>query len=98
MTDWMDFAACGTQPSAWWTEKPRDGYWGSGRNATAIDICEGCPVARDCLLWTLRAEGAADGERRWGIAGATTPEQRARLASQAGVGRRRAAVDRKAVS
>lgn len=73
---WQDDAACvGKDPDAWFPD-PSD----IRGTENAISVCNGCPVRSQCLELALTAE--ADGAARFGIFGAKTPVQRARMANK----------------
>jgi WhiB family redox-sensing transcriptional regulator len=73
--EWMADAKCLTvgDPDDWFTDANQ------GRDSThpaqreAIKTCRACPVAEKCLMLAL-------GRReRWGVWGATTPNQRRKI-------------------
>ena len=66
--DWMKSAICKNEPI--------EIFFGTDHRL-AIQMCKRCPVARDCLDYTLRYESKV----RWrsGTSGGLTPEQRGDL-------------------
>lgn len=44
--------------------------------ATAIKLCRGCPIQRDCLEVAMTAEGGTPVSNRFGIFGGMSPAQR----------------------
>ena len=67
--DWRDVAACrGIDPELFYI--PGDS---EAKSAPAVRVCDGCPVAEQCLGWALK-----HGEDH-GVWGGTTPKQRRAL-------------------
>ena len=44
--------------------------------ARALAVCEGCPVRRDCLEWSL---GTAFASHDYGVLGGTTEDERRQI-------------------
>jgi WhiB family redox-sensing transcriptional regulator len=79
---WQDHAACTTSPydaDLWFPDSYRTSQ-GQAQALTAARICATCPVLQQCLAAAIANEGNLAEDRRNGIWGGTTPEQRFRLA------------------
>lgn len=74
---WQDEALCQDMPTEWF-------YALGPIPAGVLDVCEACPVRRQCLDYAMTAEG--DGlstQYRFGVWGGTSAKERARLAQEA---------------
>lgn len=78
-------AAPGTQAraacSAAWANPD---WWFSGQaaeRALAQALCDGCPLAQQCLALALAGEGTVAPRYRFGLYAGTTPTQRWRIAT-----------------
>lgn len=59
-------------------------WWFSGRaedRALAQALCDGCPLAHQCLALALAGEGTVAPRYRFGLYAGTTPTQRWRIAT-----------------
>jgi WhiB family redox-sensing transcriptional regulator len=71
--EWATSAACAPyDPELWWVEDPND-----LARKVALEVCESCPVQRDCLQHALSLP------EREGIWGGKTPSQRRSLIAAA---------------
>lgn len=70
----LDAACSGSDPELFFPD-PSDGQ----AQAAALRVCDGCPVAVDCLVDALAVETPR--QIRYGIRGGTTPADRAGLPS-----------------
>ena len=71
--DWSHRAACSSyDPELWWVEDPND-----LARKIALEVCDSCPVIRDCLQHALSKP------ERDGIWGGKTPAQRNALRNAA---------------
>jgi WhiB family redox-sensing transcriptional regulator len=78
--DWMEDARCAqVDPELWHSGQTGGGY------AQAAQICQRCPVQRQCADHTARLEGDASKRDRHGLWAGQTP--RARVASSTHVTR-----------
>lgn len=60
-------------------------FLGKGKSADpARAICDTCPVQSECLDWAMKVEADWANTHRYGIWGGLSPNERARLARQAG--------------
>ncbi|MDT0306166.1 WhiB family transcriptional regulator [Streptomyces sp. DSM 44917] len=78
---WQQHGLC-LHPDAdptWWDQDTI----ATANGRRAYNWCLDCPVRRNCLDTTLRDEAGLRPSQRQGIRGATTPDQRARLAKKA---------------
>ena len=77
LPDWTEHADCaGGDTDHDFFPHPTD-YAGIARGKR---ICADCPVRVDCLGWALHLERSR--ERRYGIYGGLTPDERHRLATK----------------
>jgi WhiB family redox-sensing transcriptional regulator len=75
--DWTEEGICRqTDPEAFYPEKGGDG------GSSAVAICQGCPVRRQCLNTAMRAELNHGRPQRMGIWGGLTPSRRAKYEPQ----------------
>jgi WhiB family redox-sensing transcriptional regulator len=71
--DWSHAAACASyDPELWWVDDPND-----LARKVALQVCQACPVIRDCLQHALSKP------ERDGIWGGKTPAQRQALRNAA---------------
>jgi WhiB family redox-sensing transcriptional regulator len=71
--EWSTSAACAPyDPELWWVEDPND-----LARKIALEVCESCPVQRDCLQHALTTP------EREGIWGGKTPAQRRNIIAAA---------------
>ncbi len=77
---WIRLAACRDLPTEMFYEK--DNY------ADAQAVCYGCEAVDECLTLAMRNEGSTAASRRFGVFGALTPADRAKLAVAQGITRR----------
>lgn len=82
---WQERAECADRSIdgiRWLTEPTASGRWDSAEHRRAKSICYQCPVRRECLEYSLQFEKGLGPRSRYGIWGAATPDERARLSKQ----------------
>lgn len=73
--DWQDDAECGEGGADWFAED-------TAGISEAKAICAHCNVRAQCLDWTLRIEDGKSLVHRYGVYGAMSRSERARLADE----------------
>lgn len=83
--DWMTESVCADYPTHWWTDTDMTRHahmWRTTENRIAVNICNQCPVKRECLELSLTTEGTTGLPHRWGIYAGFTPAERQKLVLQ----------------
>lgn len=75
--DWLTGRACAESDPELFHATDKAGI------EAAKEVCAGCPVRVKCLDWTLRIEGDAGRTYRFGVFGALTGDERAKIAGVA---------------